>query len=1161
MTAPAITVNLSASVHGTTGSIAVGDVLVPVSGVYVLATTANRADGGRSHGIALTAWGAASAGAVRMQSVGIADAAVTGLGAGTESWLRVSAFGRLERCTPGAGDDVVGRCFTDGTAHLTFGVFDSTNYTSTSSGGGGDSGRTVKAMADDDQTLTTDEATKLTIVTTGTNTAKRTLTITPPDEEDESFLRTILNTCAGESVVISVGTGPEIEIEAGAKALVACSPTGVQVVVDMPLDPRDFGCPWNGVDDDTPGLILLQQAIPSNRARATVVQLPKGEGYCADNLDIFRKLHMVGQGKAYQPNYVSPINGLRFAPLKGIIVHGATSGADVAAAGGAGDATDMRFDGVNLKGQTAIVSDAVGNFGHGLFQVDTSLDTWEQLPATVTKGSCILKSGVGGTAITVGSPVLEYLGDGHTRDTTHLVWFRCTTSGTKGDTKPTEMANGSGTGMADIGDTVAATGGTAEWTVESIPKDYVNGAAVYAGQRVFIPGDNAHVFICLDEGPGTTAAGEATTLAASMDGLDYDDGIGTLEVASTDGFPPFGIIRVVSDAGFQFVTYSSKDATNFFGCTRTGNLPILTGVVSIGGAVTGPYKCAPWGVPVMIHNHYMMQPAHRSEFYDVGAQVGGASIDAVLPQGTIYIDTTAAFGTGTAGFADAGELHIWTGAAYTTVAYTGRTDSSFTDCTGGTGTMSASAEIGQGAFWQEEHNGVVAILASWVTWESGNIYGGTNGAWWVSSNYKRGYSGGSHFFTIRESSVHFTGQCFKNTGNNSNGGETDHIQGHFIGAGRTNVDGPTQLNINPSTDVADWEDGRWGNGGDVIVDRLQGTTRHSNHYAEASGGTGYRNDVYSGYVPSGNSSAWEQIGIEAALSPVLIYPAIVKNPPHGVSNETSAIVFGTYSRNIGSRVALKNDDTKFLLSTFAPIDPSLPAAFRMQVSGETYPTDWHCSEDMTLWTAAWFVFGKGTTGGFVTEQSLAVPREGATLPGNHTLGGIRPPWVCQDYAFFGVDPSVPPHSLGFVSSLAAIGSYGQWFKAGSFLVNRAGTSSGDPIGWRCLADGTPGTWVAVFGGTGSTAMAIPSLDIDWTLSGVHTKTLAAGSNTFTFSNEASGMSITVRVTSDGGGSTVTWPSVLWSGGVAPTQTPTGVDVYTFIHDGSDIYGSAVQAFA
>lgn len=91
------------------------------------------------------------------------------------------------------------------------------------------------------------------------------------------------------------------------------------------------------------------------------------------------------------------------------------------------------------------------------------------------------------------------------------------------------------------------------------------------------------------------------------------------------------------------------------------------------------------------------------------------------------------------------------------------------------------------------------------------------------------------------------------------------------------------------------------------------------------------------------------------------------------------------------------------------------------------------------------------------------------------------------------------------------------------------------------------------------AVAIPALNIDWTVPGVFTKTLAAGANTFTFSNAASGMVIIVRVT--GAASTLTWPTVKWPGGNVPTQTSSGTDVYTLFHDGANIYGSVVQAMA
>jgi len=100
---------------------------------------------------------------------------------------------------------------------------------------------------------------------------------------------------------------------------------------------------------------------------------------------------------------------------------------------------------------------------------------------------------------------------------------------------------------------------------------------------------------------------------------------------------------------------------------------------------------------------------------------------------------------------------------------------------------------------------------------------------------------------------------------------------------------------------------------------------------------------------------------------------------------------------------------------------------------------------------------------------------------------------------------------------------------------------------------------AVAGGGTVASFAVPALAIDWSVSGSFTKTLGAGANTFTFANQASGMVIIVRLT--GAASTVVWPTVKWAGGVAPTQTASGTDVYTFFSDGTSIYGSVVQAMA
>jgi hypothetical protein len=95
-----------------------------------------------------------------------------------------------------------------------------------------------------------------------------------------------------------------------------------------------------------------------------------------------------------------------------------------------------------------------------------------------------------------------------------------------------------------------------------------------------------------------------------------------------------------------------------------------------------------------------------------------------------------------------------------------------------------------------------------------------------------------------------------------------------------------------------------------------------------------------------------------------------------------------------------------------------------------------------------------------------------------------------------------------------------------------------------------------------TTSAISASDIDWSTlkasGGLYTKTLGANT-TFTFSNRTAGQTIVVRLTNTASNYTVTWPTVKWAGAAAPTMT-TGAksDIYTFIYDGTDVFGSYVQ---
>ncbi len=99
-----------------------------------------------------------------------------------------------------------------------------------------------------------------------------------------------------------------------------------------------------------------------------------------------------------------------------------------------------------------------------------------------------------------------------------------------------------------------------------------------------------------------------------------------------------------------------------------------------------------------------------------------------------------------------------------------------------------------------------------------------------------------------------------------------------------------------------------------------------------------------------------------------------------------------------------------------------------------------------------------------------------------------------------------------------------------------------------------------FGGSTAPPSVTPvALDLDWSKSNVFEKTLAAGANTITFSNMASGQTVSAIMT--GAASTATFPDVdVWlNGGTPPTQTASGTDVYTFIKGAALIYGIQAPA--
>jgi len=87
--------------------------------------------------------------------------------------------------------------------------------------------------------------------------------------------------------------------------------------------------------------------------------------------------------------------------------------------------------------------------------------------------------------------------------------------------------------------------------------------------------------------------------------------------------------------------------------------------------------------------------------------------------------------------------------------------------------------------------------------------------------------------------------------------------------------------------------------------------------------------------------------------------------------------------------------------------------------------------------------------------------------------------------------------------------------------------------------------------------------VTWSAGSVFTMTLTSGDTcVVSFSGAVSGQTIVVEVTNGGSGGTgvITWPTVKWASGTAPTMTvgTAALDVYTFVYNGSYYVGSAVQ---
>jgi len=214
----------TAYLSGSTGTVAVGKALVSNGTAYVVATTANRTSYGRSEGIAITA-GDDDDTAIEIQSSGVAPNSITGLGAGTATWVIVNSTGGLDRdASPDSGEDVIGKCNARGDLWIQPGVWDETNTLGGGGGGGTPGGSDNQFQYNNGGAfggtsgLTYNEATNRpiavngveftdganTLIVDGTPTGSRTLTL--PDATDTLVGKATTDTLTNKSIALGSNT-------------------------------------------------------------------------------------------------------------------------------------------------------------------------------------------------------------------------------------------------------------------------------------------------------------------------------------------------------------------------------------------------------------------------------------------------------------------------------------------------------------------------------------------------------------------------------------------------------------------------------------------------------------------------------------------------------------------------------------------------------------------------------------------------------------------------------------------------------------------------------------------------------------------------------------------------------------------------------------------
>ncbi len=235
----------------------------------------------------------------------------------------------------------------------------------------------------------------------------------------------------------------------------------------------------------------------------------------------------------------------------------------------------------------------------------------------------------------------------------------------------------------------------------------------------------------------------------------------TINVASTSAFPSSGTLRVMTNVNYVTITYTGKTSTSFTGCsivTNGGGNLITGGVVASGTVFFGDdYGKVVTGTGV---------PNTPS------TTIASGSNSAVLPQATINVADASTFPI-------SGTIMIATTASnYEIVSYTGKTSTSFTGCTGGSGTLSTGSLVSTQNIITGIPTTTIALSSAGVSLPTGTINVASTAQFTSPGVLIVETSAGKfqQVFYTGKTSTTFTG-CTGGTGTMIGGGEvTTHTQ-------------------------------------------------------------------------------------------------------------------------------------------------------------------------------------------------------------------------------------------------------------------------------------------------------------------------------------------------------------------------------------------------